>query len=436
MPPLKITFIGASYLFVPPVIKDLCLSGRFGGSTAVVHDINSRPQEIVARTGRLLAEKLNAPLTVTGESSLARALDGADFIMLCITVGGKEICKKDIELCRRYGIQHVIGDTGGPAAIFRELRSVPAFLELGKLIKKHCPKAWVINFSNPMSVITSTLANYAGLNALGLCHGTHGIIRAIGRAYRAPFDRVRVRVAGVNHHAYVVSALVNGKNVMPGLVDKLSHSPAFRKATETHDEESFHFALRLAQIQGLVTNNGDRHCTEFYPYFLRTGPGGLYTAEVADYDERLKRRERQEQALEEALRTDGKSWGRNLHRYSGEDSHGIMLSLFSGDGAVHVVNAPNRGAIAGLPDEALVEVYKCVDKKGLHHEKPVTLPPHLKIKIETLAIKHRLVIEAAREKDRQKLLQALLLDPLNPEFEHLDPMVDAMLAYSKEYIRL
>ena len=212
---VKIVFLGASHLFVHQVVRDLSLTRRFTGSEIVIYDIDRRARQRVARVCRLLTDRLDSGLLIKEAGSLPQALAGADFVLLCITVGGKELCARDIALCRRYGMRHVIGDSAGPACVFRELRSVPALLRIGKVFKEICPTAWLINFSNPMSVMTSVLANYAGIKAIGLCQGTNEFVHSLARAFKAKPQDVRIKVAGVNHHAYITQAKIKGEDVLP-----------------------------------------------------------------------------------------------------------------------------------------------------------------------------------------------------------------------------
>ena len=432
----KIAFVGASYLFVRNVIKDLARCGAFRGNELTIYDIEPEPAEVNAALGQRICDELAAGLSVRAVHDRADALADAAFVVVCISVGGREAARTDIEICRRHGCDHVIGDTIGPAAVARSLRSVPVVADLAGAIQRHCPAATVINFSNPMSVITATLARNTSCPVIGLCHGSHGMVHLISSAYGVGFDDVRLDLAGVNHFAFVMSVEVAGRKLpMAEVIDRLAEAtsgrePQFRDLA-TGAGLHYQVVIELGRRLGYMPNNGDRHTAEFLPWFLHPWKK-LYTRERADYDQRIRSHNELADLCRRMAR--GEAPIADLDKPSGESAEGIMLSLLHGPPRRYAVNVPNRGAIAGLDDEALVEVYKLVGAEGLANEPPIVLPPHLRNLIERLVIIHEYTIQAARTGRRDLAMQALMLEANHPDYDGMPDMLDALWEHNSRVL--
>lgn len=177
-----------------------------------------------------------------------------------------------------------------------------------------------------------------------------------------------------------------------------------------------------------MTNNGDRHMSEFLPWFLHPWKV-LFTDETADYDDRIRRWN--ELAARWRQIAEGKETPPDLHTPSGEEAEGIMLALRGEQLQRFVINAANRGAVSGLPDSAMLEVYRLVSRAGIVPEEPIVLPPHLHNLVERYCIIHEHTIEAARTGSRDTAMQALMLEPNNPDFAGMPDMLDSLLAHNR-----
>ncbi len=434
---LKICFVGASYLFVHRVVKDLALAGNFDGSELVIYDIEREPAEVEAGVCRRISDELGAAFRIRAELDRAEAYKDADFVIICISVGGREASKSDIEICRRYGDDHVIGDTIGPAAIARNLRMYPVVVEIASGIEKYCPHAKVINFTNPMSVTTATLTRNTGAELVGLCHGTGELVSFIAAAYGVGESEVRLEVAGVNHLAFVTDVHVGGRTVpMNEMFDRLERqqdSPDFRMRDLVWDSYlSYHYTIELGRRLGSMPNNPDRHTCEFFPWFLYPW-GKIFTEESADYDDRIRRHRRIGEQLKRIA--DGSKPIPNPNKPSGEKAEGIMLAMMGDAPGRFVVNVPNLGAIGGIPADAVVEVYKHVDATGLTNEATITLRPHLRNIIERLVTIHEYTMEAARTGSRELAMQGLMLESNNHNFRDAPPMLDELMSHNSTVLR-
>lgn len=434
---VKIAFIGASYLFVPKVVRDLALSGAFRGSELVIYDIVDEPAQVLAKVCRRISDELQANLIVRAAADRADALRNADFVILCISVGGRQASREDIEICRRHGCDHVIGDTIGPAALGRNLRMIPVVIDLAGDISLHCPQSLVINFTNPMSVTTATLQRHCKATVIGLCHGTGELLHFLGRAYGVEQDQVKLDVAGVNHFAFVTHIEISGQAVpirdaMERLEQEQNKPGLEQRDPAWGSSLSYRYTIQVGRRLGMMTNNPDRHTAEFLPWFLRPSKK-LFTMETADYDDRLRRWNLLAQKMKDIA--GGREPIPDLHKPSGEMAEGVMLASRGDAPRRFVVNVPNRGAIAGLPDEAIVEVYKRIGGGRIINEPTIVLPPHLRNIIERLILIHEYTMQAAETANRELAMQALMLEANNHEFEAMPAMLDEMLAHNDRVAR-
>jgi alpha-galactosidase len=159
----KIVFFGASYRFVHKVLRDMLLVGGFNDVHLMVHDIDPEPMNVVADLLERIARQQKSNVKVSRSLDRREALKGADAVVLSITTGGRESDQRSWEVCAKYGIPICVGDTLGPAALARNLRTVPVVLALGKEMEELCPNAVMLNFTNPMSVLTSVLNRYTSI---------------------------------------------------------------------------------------------------------------------------------------------------------------------------------------------------------------------------------------------------------------------------------
>ena len=166
----KIVFIGASYKFVHRVFRDMLLVGGFDDVHVVVHDIDEVPLRTVSGLLEKMARQKETNVTISATLDREEALKGADAAILSITVGGKESDYRSFEVCAKYGIPVGVGDTLGPAALARNLRTVPVVVEIARDMERLCPEVVMLNFTNPMSAITGAFLRHSEIPAFGLCH--------------------------------------------------------------------------------------------------------------------------------------------------------------------------------------------------------------------------------------------------------------------------
>lgn len=419
----KIVIIGGGSLgFTPYLVKDFILSG-FGDSEVVLVDLNAEVLELMQRFTRLIAQHLGSPLRIASTTDRCRALPDADFVINTVGVAGQDLLQAEIHLCQQYGIWHTTGDTVGPAGLSRALRTIPVLLDICQDVERLCPRAWLINYTNPMSSCCLAANLHSTVQAVGLCHGTQGTVQRLAETLEVDAKRLFVRAAGVNHLVWFQDCLLDGKEATPCLREE----PAATKLRESQP-----VSYRLLELYGLYPSPGDRHVAEFFPHFLRQGTGQFekYGFQLRDYGAIFARKAEVRQGILDRL--EGRVPLEDLSQFSGEAASELMAGLLGQRPGVFDVNILNRGCIPGLPDECVVEVPAVADAAGLHGERVRPLPPAITALLHQHAMVQGLTVEAAVRCCRRTALQALLADPLAPDPDRAEQLLDGLLALNAE----
>lgn len=419
----KIVIIGGGSLgFTPYLVKDFILSG-FGEGEVVLVDLNAEVLELMQRFTRLIAQHLEAPLRITSTTDRTQALPDADFVINTLGVAGKELLQAEIDRCREYGIWHTTGDTVGPAGLSRALRTIPVILELCRDMERLCPRAWLINYTNPMSSCCLAANLHSAIRVVGLCHGTLGTVQRLAETLEVETQRLFVRAVGVNHLVWFQDCLLDGATAYPLLL---------QESIAAKLRESQPLSYHLMELYGLYPSPGDRHVAEFFPHFLRESSGqfGKYGFKLRDYEAIYANKAQIRQSIIDRL--EGRTSMEDLSQFSGEASSELMAGLCGRRPGVFDVNILNRGCVPRLPDECVVEAPAVADMAGLHGERVRPLPPAITTLLHQHAMVQGLTVEAAVQCCRRTALQALLADPLAPDPDRAEQLLDQLLALNAE----
>lgn len=434
---MKIAIVGGgSYQWAPMLLRDIALEPALAGAQVVLYDIAPEPLALVGRWAERLNQALPQPLTVETTTDRATALAGADAVILSIAVGGLEAMRHDLEIPLRYGIVQTVGDTVGPGGLSRALRHIPVVVDLVRAMAQLCPDAWLLNLTNPMSALCRAAARAGWRRVIGLCHELFGTLRMISELLAVPESHLQVNVAGINHFIWILGLWVDGQDAWPRLraaiaqatPPDLSHLPPERRPFA--DRRLIKFAL--FQTYGALPAAGDRHLAEFFPFFL--GPhadaGRRYGVEVTTIEHR--------QRLRAALRA-------RLERQiageepipltpSREEVAPILAAIRQRRPSVHIMNLPNRGQVANLPPEVVVETLGVVDGATARGLAAGDLPPAIHSLVARHVVTQELTVEAALRGDRNLARQALLNDPLVTDFARADALLDDLLQAHRAYL--
>ncbi len=420
---IKIAYIGGgSRNWAHFLMKDLALSPRLGGELAL-YDID-RP---AAAANVKVAEAIFAhPDAVTRFRTAAartarEALRGADFVVMSIEPGPIAMRYADLEIPAKFGIVQPVGDSTGPGGLLRALRAVPVYEDYAHLIMACCPKAWVINYTNPMTLCTAALhAAEPGIKALGCCHevfGTQnwlaGRVEKWFRVARPPRSAIELDITGVNHFTFATAARWEGRDLFPRLVRELAAPGAFRdrsaEARRRKRRGEWFSSDKLVACDlfarfGALGAAGDRHLAEFVPWYLgserEVHRWGVVLTPYSYRVANARNQRRKAFVLPERLKS------------SGEEGVAQLAALLGLSPLDTNVNQPNRGQNPDLPLGAVTESYA---QFRLDSVRPVVsrpLPAVLAAHVRGIVANQGAVLQAAMTRDRDLAFQALLADPL------------------------
>lgn len=416
---------GGSFAWGPPFIRDIAVTRALAGATVVLHDIDAAALDLVYRFGRHLVQSGNLPVTLQKTMQLEEALQGAHFVILTITTGGLEAMRYDLEIPARFGIAQSVGDTVGPGGLFRALRNIPVAVEIARKMEAICPGAWLLNYTNPLSCLTRAVARESGIQVIGLCHEFFFVRQKLARLLGVPAGEISGRLAGINHLPWLLDIRVSGEDGMPRLRRLATDILATRGETVLQGESSPWSTLdrgmvkaRLLQIYGGLPAAGDRHVAEFFPGFLAeaTGHGRQYGIILTNVAERYAWR-----AAEERFIQAGLAGEIDLATYiatpSGEAASQIIAAVVAGERYQGVMNLPNQGQIANLPQAVgasgpVVEGFGVIDREGARLNPAGDLPPAIRSVVQRHLENQEMIVEAALQRDRQLAFQVMLQDPL------------------------
>ncbi|KPL01937.1 MAG: hypothetical protein AMK75_03435 [Planctomycetes bacterium SM23_65] len=426
----RIVFIGASYLFVHKVLRDMLLVGGFEDVELVVHDIDEVPMNIVADLLERIARQKKTNVKVHRTLDRKEALQGADAVILSITTGGREADQRSFEVCHKYGIPVGVGDTLGPPALARCLRELPEVVAIAKDMEAICPDALLLNFTNPMSCVTGVVGRTTSVTCWGLCHSADSMFRYFAEVFDVPKSDIQLKVGGVNHQTFVVELRVKGEDRTKDILEATQKSQAkFVDVLLDVHAESVKLQQDLCRMLGAWPSTTDSHLAEFYEYFFT--PRRIHELGL-DHSRRKvipNRKPFGRKPCPEIIRewTYGPEPVGDLHKLTTEHAHELLWSYFTGEPFTRVLNLLNEGEyIKGLPRDACVEVLVTVAGKNLTGEQ-VELPPAVHSLVQRWVTIHDLSIQAALECDRDAARQALFLDPHVRDFYDIAPMLEDML---------
>lgn len=422
----KITFIGAgSVVFTRELLGAIYSYPKLRHATIALHDIDPQRLDAAERMARLLARSVRSSGKIIATNSLTRALDEANYVINTVAVGGLEATRKDNEIPARYGIHQVIGDTLGIGGISRAARTIPVAVNIAREMEKRCPDALLLNYSNPMSMVTWGVFAATNIKVAGLCHSMHWTTRQLAEYINAPFDEITFDGAGINHQAWLLRFERNGKDAYPALRAAMQDPEIWKQ-----DPVRFEMFKRL----GYFVTESSLHNAEYSAYFLKNqalidkfhSPVGFYVRlseeHAAHFDE-----------MYESLKRGDPLTPQPSPEYAPQ----IINSIETGQPLKIYANVRNDHLIDNLPAGCCVEVPTLVDKTGLHPIHVGDLPPHLAA-INRVSINvQELTVRAVLEGNREYLYHAAMLDPLVMATLDLDQvwaLGNELLEAHKEFI--
>jgi 6-phospho-beta-glucosidase len=415
---VKLAIVGAGSTYTPELVSGLARErDRLDISELVLHDIAPERRDVVgALAGRMLArDGFGGRLELTGD--LDRAVDGADFVLVQIRVGGRAARLSDETVPLPCGC--VGQETTGAGGFAKALRTVPVVLGIADRVRERAADgAWIVDFTNPVGIVTRALLD-AGHRAVGLCNVAIGFQRLMARMLGVEPERVIIDQVGLNHLTWVRAVRLDGQDVLGELL--AAHGDALA------DEVGL--PRRLLDELGAVPSYYLRY---FYAHdaVVAEQVGGVPRAEqVAAIERELLELYRDPALAEKPALLEQRGGA-----FYSEAATGLVASLVADSGDVHVVDVRNAGTLTGLADDDVVELPARVGRDG-----PVALPqpplaPELLGLVQHVAAYERLAVQAALSGDRVVARKALLAHPLIGQHELAWDLVDGLLAAGAEHL--
>ncbi|MCR5731953.1 MAG: alpha-galactosidase [Sphaerochaetaceae bacterium] len=413
---------GGSRLWAINFMKDLALNKDVSG-TVVLHDIDPEASRNNVEVGNRML-KINGSegrFVYVAEDNLEKALVGAELVLIAIEPGITECRHADLCLPEEYGILQSVGDTTGPGGLIRARRALPLFFDFARAIKKVCPDAWVINYTNPMTLCTAALYKaFPEIKAFGCCHEVFHtedlLCSLVEKEYGVLPNRreLRINLTGVNHFTFITGAWWQGHDLMPlvwkeankeeNLVDHTAIAKERIEGEKWFDNDHL-VAYTFLRRFGVLGAAGDRHLAEFVPWFL-TSDEYLNSLGVVrtpySWRVRVAEEKKAKTFTDEEL----------VAKPSGEEGVDIMMALLGDKPLKTNMNRPNEGQITYLPKGRIVESLGYLSQDSVVPIVSEDPPLALQNLIRRISDEQEIALEAIWEGDDDKLFEAFLLDPL------------------------
>lgn len=449
----RIVLIGAgSAVFTRGLVADLLRTG-VEAEVALV-DIDSEALEVAQRLAGKMIAATGAPISIEASTDRRAVLHNATVVICTIGVGGRRAWEQDVFIPRKYGIFMPVGDTVGPGGSSRALRMIPAMVAIARDVLDLAPNALFVNYGNPMAPVCRAIHKATGANVVGLCHGVFHVGYYLAQALGTPRADLQYTAVGINHLTWFLRVRAHGHDLMPRLKqtarERVAHLPAVNtpdRIPPTGDESPYTaviggvedpFSWQLLDLFGAFPAVLDRHVTEFFPQFFRTGRyfGRTLGVDAFSFEGTIADGDRIYNEMREVAFAPGPLPADYLQRLGGEHEQAldILHAIRQDRGTLFSANLPNTGQAPNLQLGAIVEAPAIATAEGLRHIAQPPLPAAL---AGTLATRYQWVetiVEAALEGNREKFIQALVIDGATTSIEQATRLADELLAVHAQHL--
>ncbi|MDA0745025.1 MAG: alpha-galactosidase [bacterium] len=431
----KVVIIGAGSGFGSRLSIDILSREALRDSTIALCDIDeTRLSQVHDYVNRAIAGH-NLPAKCIANTDRHALLEGADFVVTAVSVGGPaywgEPYASEIGIPLKYGLHQTVADTVGVGGVFRFLRTAAEHLQFAKDMERYCPDALMLNYTNPMAMLTWLHSEGSSIQNVGLCHSVQGTTKKLAEGIGEAYEDISHLVAGINHQAWVLRFRRDGEDLYPRIREAVDTNPLFAEDR---------VRVEMMKQFGYFPTESTRHNAEYLPYFRRT-------KELREFYGVPDREPVSSEMPEQRRRAWMKDTGAETDEdapvpklgHSHEYASAIMEARLTGTPFAFNGNVMNRGVIPNLPDLCCVEVPCLVDREGIHPCYVGALPPQCAALNMTNVGVQELAVKAAVERDREAAFHACALDPLTaavlplPEiramFEELWAAEGDLLAY-------
>ena len=435
----KIAFIGAGSVgFTRKLVQDVLGVPEFTDVEFSFMDISAQNLDMIAKLiSRDVEANGRSGVTIGTTTSQADAVRGARYVINVARVGGLEAFATDIDIPLRYGVDQCVGDTLCAGGIMYGQRGIPMILDLCKDIREYAePEALLLNYANPMAMMTWAANTYGGVNTVGLCHGVQGGHHQIADVLGVPQSEVDIVCAGINHQTWYVRVLHDGKDVTGTLLELYEKHPKYSQTEKVR--------IDMLRRFGYYSTESNGHLSEYVPWYRKradeikdwisldtwiNGETGGYLRVCTE------KRNWFEEDFPKWMAEDPSEYGPD-HRSNEHGSH-IIEAIETGRIYRGHFNRVNGATISNLPADCIIEAPGYVDHTGINMTQVGDLPLAAAAICSVSVNVQRLAVEAAVHADDTLLRQAFMLDPLtgavcNPP--EIWQMVDDMLIAGEKWL--
>ena len=439
MSDFKICIIGAGSLeFTARLCSDILTVPEFGNIQIALTDISEQNLDMIRQIIERIVEVNELGTRVAATTDRRAALEGARYVINCARIGGLNAFRSDIEIPLNYGIDQCVGDTLCAGGIMYGQRGIAAMLEFCKDIREVAePTALLLNYSNPMAMMTWAALEHGGVNAVGLCHGVQNGHRQIARALDEPFKDVDIVCSGINHQTWYLDIRVRGRRVS---------SDELAAALEKHPEYSRQEKVRIDVLKrfGYFSTESNGHLSEYLPWYRKRideipdwiSMDDWIHGETGGYLRRcIESRHWFREDFPKFL--EGASVPLAEHERSDEHASYILEAIETGRVYRGHFNVRNGGIIRNLADDCIIESPGFADRFGIRMVEGIELPLACAATCSASVNVQRMSVEAAVSGDVELLKQAMLHDPLVGAVstpEEVWRMVDEMIVAQAEWL--
>lgn len=399
----KITFLGAgSVVFTRQLLTDLLRFDDLPTLDIALHDLDATRLEVARLTALSVARQLGREIRVSDSLDRREALDGADFVINMIQVGGVAATRIDLELPAAKGLRQTIGDTTGIGGVFRALRTFPVLSGIARDMQELCPDAWFLNYTNPMAMNVWWMSQVApDIKTVGLCHSVYWTVNDLCELIGVPLEGTHYRAAGVNHQAWLTEWSRDGEDLYPRLRDRIAADPELQRRVR----------VEIFSRIGFYPTETSEHSSEYLDWFLRSDAQiERFRIEPLQYigisDDNVREFHEAKELLDA---------GRDIPLHeegdAAEYAPQIIHSVLTGTPREIHANVPNHGLIDNLPENAVVEVPASVDADGVHPIAWGSVPATGAALNRTYLSVADLTVRAAMAGDPELVRRAVLIDP-------------------------
>jgi alpha-galactosidase len=433
---MKIVYIGAgSHDFGRGQVVDVMTADDLKGRDVSVSlvDTNDQALDVMMRFALLAKDRFGSDAKIDGYADRRKALPHADFVITSVARKRYPLWELDFRVPMAHGFRHILGENGGPGALFHALRSIELMVPICRDVEELCPDACLLNFTNPEARVLHAVSTLTKVRAFGICHGVFSAIKAAAYYLEKPVDDLQIVSAGMNHFYQLLSVKdkKTGKELLGDLLERARQDPESAAGISGEPQPLF---KKMVEIFDMFTYVSDEHIGEYLGFGAEFADGEWH------YGQESRPVTLKDTAPEKTDIADVVLRGAEPREWMWEPSQehtvpmicDIIVGRESWRPAVNVLNREKY--IDNLAADGVVEVPAAVDGDGIHPQKVGSLSEPAAAMIRTQHTIHSLITEAYASGSKRLLLQALLLDPVVNSITAAEKMLDEMLMKQKDFL--